>query len=79
MSVLPGAQRLIQRARLAPWRVERILEETSDLREDLGRLRSDMETSSQVLGDTLALLTRSLDELAERIASLEDRLGSSKS
>lgn len=79
MSVLPGALRLIYRARLTPWRVEQILEETAGLRETLGRLRAEMDTSSQVLGDTLALLTRSVDDLAGRIASLEDRLGASES
>ena len=79
MSVLPGALRLIYRARLTPWRVEQILEEPAGLRETLGRLRAEMDTSSQVLGDTLALLTRSVDDLAGRIASLEDRLGASES
>lgn len=79
MSVLLGVQRLIQRARLAPWRVERILEETAGLREDISRLRSDLDAANQVMGDSLALLTRSVDELAERIASFEAHLGSAAS
>ncbi len=77
MSALAGAQRLVQRARLAPWRVERILEETAALRDDVERLRVEVDTSGQVLGDTLMALTRSLDEVVERIAVIEGRIAGS--
>ncbi len=77
MSALAGAQRLVQRARLAPWRVERILEETAALRDDVGRLSVEVDTGGQVLGDSLMEITRALDELAERIAAIEDRIAGS--
>ncbi len=77
MSALAGAQRLVQRARLAPWRVERILEETAALHDDIERLRVEVDTSGQVLGDALMTLTRSLDEVLERIAAIEDRVAGS--
>ena len=77
MSALAGAQRLVQRARLTPWRVERILDETAALRDDVGRLRVEVDTAGQVLGDSLMEITRALDEFTERIAANEDRIAGS--
>ncbi len=76
MQVLPAAQSLVRRARLTPWRVEVILEQTAAIREELRRLREETDASAQVLADSLALLNRSVDDLAERVALVEGRLGS---
>jgi len=76
VQVVPAAQRLVRRARLTPWRVELILEQTAAIRDELGRFREETDASAQVLADTIALLNRSLDDLAERLAAVEGHLGS---
>lgn len=53
-----------------------ILEQTGAIREELRRLREETDASAQVLADSLALLNRSVDDLAERVALVEGRLGS---
>jgi len=52
------------------------LEQTAAIRDELGRFREETDASAQVLADTIALLNRSLDDLAERLAAVEGHLGS---